>query len=480
MTKTIPVIATIAIAAIILGSVYGTSTMTTPLAEAHVVSDDDVQSFILCAVETGGQNVIPQGSGVAELLHSAATIPNGLVYADSWTFAIAESVTEDGDCLFLQGYDEELEENIINNDISKLSFPGPAIELNRGQAYEITLANDKDNEHVHSIDMHALVGDEHVNSGPIIPGEEKTWTFAAENVGTFLYHCGANNLNNVWTHIANGMYGSFVISDDKKQGKKAPVAAYSVQFSDMYIDSTGDSFDMDAFMDEDNTLEVTNGQAFNYAPFIGSESVGHHKTLQLNPLDMFDENGDFVTNTVSGKVILSPHGDGDLGGIPIFAPVGETTRWHINNPGPNQFLAFHFIAGQMDIRDGGNKGKLNTVELNEETWTIPPGSASTFDVTFPSPGLYLGVTHKLSDVVKGGAFAVIACDVKNPENNFNDPRKINGVPLAAALCNAKIEIDVQLDGDESNNLVLPLLDSVDTLLAVNGIANPRTVIVEIP
>ncbi|MCH7649483.1 MAG: hypothetical protein IIA83_12875 [Thaumarchaeota archaeon] len=151
-----------------------------------------------------------------------------------------------------------------------------------------------------------------------------------------------------------------------------------------------------------------------------------------------------------------------------MAPTGQTTRWHINNPGPNQFLAFHFIAGQMDIRDGGDGSVLNTVELNEETWTVPPGSASTFDVTFPSPGLYLGVTHKLSDVVKGGAFAVVACDVNNPENNANDPRG-----LAPLLCDGILGVDA-LGGN------LPALIDLDTLLAVNGIANPRTVISQIP
>jgi len=321
--------------------------------------------------------------------------------------------------------------------------------------YSITLVNDKDNVHVHSIDMHALVGDEHVNSGPIVPGESKTWTFAAENVGTFLYHCAANNLNNVWTHINNGMYGSFIVNEGN-----APAASYSVQFADMYINATK-QFDFGAFITEDNTLEVTNGQAFNYAPFIGAETDAEHTTLQLNPL-LLDLEVDPPT--------LIPHADGDLGGIPILAPVGETTRWHINNPGPNQFLAFHFIAGQMDIRDGGNNGRLGTVELNEETWTVPPGSASTFDVTFPSPGLYLGVTHKLSDVVKGGAFAVVACDLKNPENNVNDPRG-----LAPLLCDGILGVDALGEG-----IILPALDSLDTLLAVNAIANPRTVISQIP
>ena len=59
---------------------------------------------------------------------------------------------------------------------------------------------------------------------------------------------------------------------------------------------------------------------------------------------------------------------------------------------------------------------------------VPPGSSSITETTFPSVGPYVGVTHKLSDIVKGGAFVVVACDIDNPENNENHP-------LSELLCN---------------------------------------------
>ncbi|MEK0340350.1 MAG: hypothetical protein QQN46_09080, partial [Nitrosopumilus sp.] len=59
MTKTIPVIATIAIAAILIGSVFGT-TQTFNTASADTIPNGDInKSFILCAVETGDQLVYP-------------------------------------------------------------------------------------------------------------------------------------------------------------------------------------------------------------------------------------------------------------------------------------------------------------------------------------------------------------------------------------------------------------------------------------
>src|SRR5688572_31761442 len=44
------------------------------------------------------------------------------------------------------------------------------------------------------------------------------------------------------------------------------------------------------------------------------------------------------------------------------------------------------------------------------SWWIPPGSASVIESTFPEAGVYVGVDHAMSDVVKGGAFAVLAVE----------------------------------------------------------------------
>jgi hypothetical protein len=48
--------------------------------------------------------------------------------------------------------------------------------------------------------------------------------------------------------------------------------------------------------------------------------------------------------------------------------------------------------------------------MNDETWWIPPGSASVIESTFPEAGVYVGVDHAMADVVKGGALAILAVD----------------------------------------------------------------------
>jgi len=313
-----------------------------------------------------------------------------------------------------QNHDDDQHYNCKDAAVASASSPGPSISVDLDDTVEIRLVSDIDNIHIHSIDQHALNGDEHVNSGPMAPGHSKTWIWKAEQAGSFLYHCAANGLFPLWTHINNGMYGNIVVTPEDDDDDVA--VEYNVMFADMYTKTTGvgnvHEFDFDAFLAGDNNIMVTNGQAFNYAPFIGADwADGEHTSIDLNTII----------------------GDGS-GGLPILAPTNEITRWYITNPGPNNFLAWHFIAGQMDVRDGSTPAKLMTPVANEETWTVPPGSSSTTETVFQSVGPYVGITHKLNDVVKGGAFVVVACDLDNPENNAN-----NG--LSALLCDGIEDLD---------------------------------------
>jgi nitrite reductase (NO-forming) len=283
------------------------------------------------------------------------------------------------------------------------SIPGPPIVANVGDTVNITLRND--GSQIHSIDFHAAVGDSQVNSGPIMPGQAKTWTWKAVSGGAFFYHCSADALNGVWQHIANGMYGAAIVHPQNEK----PAKEFYMVFGDMYY-TTGNStaggnntrdFDMNAFMAGNNNLEVTNGLAFKYVPAVGKVA----------------------------KIDLNKDAK------PLLVKPGELTRWYIVNAGPNQFVAFHFIAGQGDLRNGYIGNRLMTQEKNDETWTIAPGEAAVIESVFPEEGPYVGVTHKMNDVVKGGAFVVVGRN----NSTMNDippeamvPKPGSGVAMAAA------------------------------------------------
>jgi nitrite reductase (NO-forming) len=265
------------------------------------------------------------------------------------------------------------------------SIPGPTIGIDQGDNLTVTLINQ--GKLIHSYDIHAGLGPHRAlsfgnePSTSVQPGESRTGWLIGLNPGSWLYHCGADSLNGVWEHIANGMYGNIVVHPNNEE----PAKEFSVVFSEIYnnadpgvfneVNGTG-SFDIAKFLNEQPDLMLTNGMSFKYVPSVGSVSK-----LELNP------------NATVFQV-----------------KPGELTRWYITNPGPNEGVAFHFIGGQLDNRDGFNQNAdtYGTVDMNDESWWVPVGSSSVIESIFPEEGIYVGVDHNMADVVKGAAFAVLA------------------------------------------------------------------------
>ncbi|HEY9406945.1 MAG TPA: multicopper oxidase domain-containing protein [Nitrososphaera sp.] len=297
------------------------------------------------------------------------------------------------------------------------TIPGPVVSVDQGDTVEFTLVNEGDV--IHSMDFHAgdganaAVGANASEFGSNIqPGESVTWTWVAEHAGVFFYHCGADGLNGVWEHIANGMYGGIVVHPQNEQ----PAAKeFYVVFGEIYssnvdgvftpANGTG-NFDIAQFLSGNPDIVMTNGMAHKYVPAIGA-----HVQIELNPeAEVFQ------------------------------VPPGELTRWYIVNAGPNDGVAFHFISGILNVHDGSVMNRYGTQVLNDESWWIPPGSGSVIEITFPDEGIYVGVDHAMNDVVKGGAFAVLATPESTPDDypagTMVPPRGSTMVSGPPAMANA--------------------------------------------
>src|SRR6188474_591921 len=262
------------------------------------------------------------------------------------------------------------------------TIPAPVISINQGDTLNITLKNE--GKTIHSLDFHAGYGPGKALSGSVKPGESKTWSLTGEFPGVFIYHCGADGLNGIWEHISNGMYGGIVVHPTNEEKAKE----FYVVFSELYnnadkgpfvgTNGSAGSFDIGKFITKNPDLVMTNGMAHKYVP-----AVGEVNKLELNK------------NAELFKV-----------------KPGELTRWYIVNAGPNDGVSFHFISGMITVKDGTNQANngLGTQDINDETWWIPPAAGSVIESTFPDPGVYVGVDHAMADVVKGGAFAVVAME----------------------------------------------------------------------
>jgi nitrite reductase (NO-forming) len=294
------------------------------------------------------------------------------------------------------------------------TIPGPVVSVDQGDTVEFTLINEGDV--IHSMDFHAgdgttqAVGSNASATGSNIqPGESVTWTWTASRAGAFYYHCGADGLNGVWEHIANGMYGGVVVHPRDER----PAKEFYVVFGEIYTNNVQGLFtpangtgtlDLNKFLANNPDIIMTNGMAHKYVPEVGAYS----------------------------KIPLNPNAE-------IFqVQPGELTRWFVFAPGPNQGVAFHFISGILSVHDGSVMNRYGTQVLNDETWWIPPGSGSVIEAVFPDEGIYVGVDHAMNNVLKGGAFAVLATPESTPDDHpagtMVPPRgspMVSGPPMAA-------------------------------------------------
>ena len=106
------------------------------------------------------------------------------------------------------------------------------------------------------------------------------------------------------------------------------------------------TFDLTKFATDQPDLVLTNGMAHKYVP-----SIGEKAKIVLNEIQKYSKSNQ-----------------------------DELTRWYILSPGPNAGVSFHFISGQMTVRDGTSAdGKdYGTQDIRDETWWVPPGSASVY------------------------------------------------------------------------------------------------------
>jgi nitrite reductase (NO-forming) len=306
------------------------------------------------------------------------------------------------------------------------TIPGPLITANQGDTLNITLRNV--GKLPHSLNFHAGFGPNHALSGVVGAGENKTWTMKVNYPGAFLYHCDGDNLNGIWEHIADGMYGGIVIRSPNEERNSAH--EFYVAFSEIYDthahppfvaasqfpaddnnlenntnnQTVTGSFDIEKFIAREPDLILTNGMAFRYISWIGTES----------------------------KIVLNPDAEA------FHVRAGELTRWYIFNAGPRNSIAFNFGAGLVKevIENNGNNinSTSNHVGNNgsngilasspssllsssgiqgiqgyyDEVVNIPPGSGTVVEVTFPEPGTYFGNDHDVGSILYGAGFVVIA------------------------------------------------------------------------
>lgn len=228
--------------------------------------------------------------------------------------------------------------------------PGPFIRARLGDTLEIHLKNDPASILAHSVDFHGAIGPGGGSQfTQALPGEEKVFNFKAVVPGLFVYHCATPSIAQ---HISNGMYGLLLVEPEG------------------------------GLPEVDREFYVMQGELYTTKPFgsQGEQEMNYEKLISEAP-DYFLFNG--------AVAFAKEH--------PLRARLGETIRIFFGVGGPNFPSAFHIVGEMFDrVRKGGGAPLAD-----EQTVSVAPGDAATFEFKTRGVGHYSLVDHALSRIEKG-------------------------------------------------------------------------------
>ncbi|HET9017758.1 MAG TPA: multicopper oxidase domain-containing protein [Thermomicrobiaceae bacterium] len=229
------------------------------------------------------------------------------------------------------------------------SVPGPTFHGRVGQTVDVTFTNHGTMQH--SIDFHAAQTPPNLNYHNVNPGQTITFSFKLTTPGAFLYHCGTAP---VLMHIANGMYGAFVV--DPATPLPPAEASYVLVQGEWYtqqVSGTTMTGDFDKMLVAQPDLVVFNGAAFQYRDH------------------------------------------------PLPAKAGQRVRLYLVDAGPTLDTSFHVIGAIFAAvyPDGDPAHALTGVS----TYNVSPGAGAVFDLVIPQPGQYPFVDHEMRDAFLGAA-----------------------------------------------------------------------------
>ncbi len=221
--------------------------------------------------------------------------------------------------------------------------PGPVLRVKEGDTINFTLKN-LDPNIPHSMDFHAVHAAPSKKFIDVMPNEQGTFTYPADDPGVFMYHCGTKP---VLSHIANGMYGIIIVEPENGYPTDAEIdREYTIVQSEWYKEN-----DYESFLNAEPEYVVFNGSDF---------------ALKEKPL---------------------------------LAKVGDKVRIYVNNVGPNEVSSFHVVGTIFDrVYIDGNP---NNILQGLQTVMLPASGGAVVEFTVTEEGDYPIVTHQFNHATKG-------------------------------------------------------------------------------
>ncbi len=226
--------------------------------------------------------------------------------------------------------------------------PGPILRGKVGDTFEVTLTNK--GKLGHSIDFHASKVAWNDEMRTLKPGESLVYKFEAKHSGIFMYHCGTAPALH---HIGNGMFGAIIIDPP---GLAAVEREFVFVQSEFYTGPLGQPGDLTKMQGDNWDAVVFNGYFNQYL----------HQPIRIEP--------------------------------------NKRYRAWVLDAGPSENSSFHVVGtifdtmykeGAYTLRPGDARGGAQALDLQ-------PAQGGFVEFSMDEAGLYPIVTHKFSNVGKGG------------------------------------------------------------------------------
>jgi nitrite reductase (NO-forming) len=283
------------------------------------------------------------------------------------------------------------------------TVPGSFIRVRQGDTVEFHLRNHPGSKMPHNIDLHGVTGPGGgAASSFTAPGHESVFSFKALNQGIYIYHCATAP---VAMHIANGMYGLFLV--EPPEGMPKVDHEYYIAQGDFY-------------------------------------TVGKYREKGHQPFDMqrvIDEKPTYVVfNGAEGSLTADKA---------LTAKVGERVRLYVGNGGPNLVSSFHIIGEIFDRvqYEGGTH-----YQENVQTTLIPAGGAVIVEFTTQVPGTYVLVDHSIVRAFNKGALGTLRVDGPEDKTVYSG-KELDNVYLATAAVSTQ-PVAIAAEAAAAGNLTL--------------------------
>ncbi|HET7147599.1 MAG TPA: multicopper oxidase domain-containing protein [Candidatus Nitrosopolaris sp.] len=209
------------------------------------------------------------------------------------------------------------------------TVPGPTMRFTQGDHVQITVSVTNDSKFPHSLHMHSMhpgpIDGMSGLAGMIMPGHSFTYSFVANPVGVYPYHC---HMSPVEEHVARGLYGMMIIDPPtpRPHATEMVMMLNSYSYSFEHLNGTGhlaptlpatmqqmqaNLSDVIENSDEnngpDNQFYSVNGMPFGY---VGKDSIPLTtgtpyriylaNMVEFDPVNSFHMHGNMFYYTPSG------------------------------------------------------------------------------------------------------------------------------------------------------------------------------------